>query len=262
MSTPLVSVLLPTYNSAATLGPALDSLAEQTERDHEVVVVDDGSRRTARRKCSGHAPAPVSGWWASTTPVCSRPSTGAWPSAGGPGWRAWTPTTCAGPTAWSGSWRSPRRTRGWGSSAPRWRCSRTGRWRRASAATRSGRTPSSATRRSAAKSSSRAPSPIHRRCCGARGAARPRRLRGARLGRGLRPVAALPRRRPAVRQGGGAAAALARAPRPGDAHRQPLLGGELPARQGPLPRPRSPCGTGTGSSSGGRDGPAGGSPST
>ena len=43
MSTPLVSFLLPAYNGAATLGPALDSLAEQTERDHEVVVVDDGS---------------------------------------------------------------------------------------------------------------------------------------------------------------------------------------------------------------------------
>ena len=43
VSTPLVSFLLPAYNGAATLGPALDSLAEQTERDHEVVVVDDGS---------------------------------------------------------------------------------------------------------------------------------------------------------------------------------------------------------------------------
>ena len=43
MSTPLVSFLLPTYNSASTLGSALDSLTGQTERDHEVVVVDDGS---------------------------------------------------------------------------------------------------------------------------------------------------------------------------------------------------------------------------
>ena len=43
MSTPLVSFLLPTYNSASTLGSALDSLADQTEKDHEVVVVDDGS---------------------------------------------------------------------------------------------------------------------------------------------------------------------------------------------------------------------------
>ena len=43
MSTPLVSFLLPTYNSGATLAAALDCLEEQTERDHEVVVVDDGS---------------------------------------------------------------------------------------------------------------------------------------------------------------------------------------------------------------------------
>lgn len=43
MPTPLVSVLLPVYNGAATLGAALDSVAAQTERSLEIVVVDDGS---------------------------------------------------------------------------------------------------------------------------------------------------------------------------------------------------------------------------
>jgi len=40
---PLVSVLLPVRDAAATLGACLDSLAAQTLDDHEVVAVDDGS---------------------------------------------------------------------------------------------------------------------------------------------------------------------------------------------------------------------------
>jgi glycosyltransferase involved in cell wall biosynthesis len=41
---PLVSVLLPVRDAAATLGECLESLAAQSLRDHEVVAVDDGSR--------------------------------------------------------------------------------------------------------------------------------------------------------------------------------------------------------------------------
>lgn len=41
--TPLVSVLIPAYNAAATLAPALRSILTQTWRALEVVVVDDGS---------------------------------------------------------------------------------------------------------------------------------------------------------------------------------------------------------------------------
>jgi glycosyltransferase involved in cell wall biosynthesis len=40
---PSVSVLLPCFNAAATLPEALESLAEQTFTDFEVVLVDDGS---------------------------------------------------------------------------------------------------------------------------------------------------------------------------------------------------------------------------
>jgi glycosyltransferase involved in cell wall biosynthesis len=44
MSGPRVSVLLPVRDEEAYLAEALDSLAAQTLADHEVVVVDDGSR--------------------------------------------------------------------------------------------------------------------------------------------------------------------------------------------------------------------------
>jgi len=40
---PLVSILMPAYNSADTIGYALESLRNQTYRDFEVIVVDDAS---------------------------------------------------------------------------------------------------------------------------------------------------------------------------------------------------------------------------
>jgi len=46
---PAVSVLIPAFNAAATLGAALRSVLRQSERDWECLVVDDGSRdHTAR----------------------------------------------------------------------------------------------------------------------------------------------------------------------------------------------------------------------
>lgn len=43
MATPLFSVVVPTYNRAALLPRALDSIRRQTFRDLELLVVDDGS---------------------------------------------------------------------------------------------------------------------------------------------------------------------------------------------------------------------------
>ena len=44
MSTPVVSVMLPCYNAEKTLEETLESLANQTLTDFEVIAVDDGSR--------------------------------------------------------------------------------------------------------------------------------------------------------------------------------------------------------------------------
>jgi glycosyltransferase involved in cell wall biosynthesis len=40
---PLASVLMPCYNAAETISSTLDSLAQQTLKDFELIAVDDGS---------------------------------------------------------------------------------------------------------------------------------------------------------------------------------------------------------------------------
>ena len=43
MTTPIISVVIPTYNRAHCLGDAIDSVLAQTFQDFELIVVDDGS---------------------------------------------------------------------------------------------------------------------------------------------------------------------------------------------------------------------------
>jgi glycosyltransferase involved in cell wall biosynthesis len=47
-SIPRISVVLPVYNAARYLRPAVDSILAQTERDFEVIAVDDGSTDASR----------------------------------------------------------------------------------------------------------------------------------------------------------------------------------------------------------------------
>ena len=48
LQTPLVSVLLPAFDAAQTLGTALRSIERQTLTSFECVIVDDGSRDETR----------------------------------------------------------------------------------------------------------------------------------------------------------------------------------------------------------------------
>ena len=43
ISAPLVSVVIPTYNSAEFLVQALDSVFKQTYPNYKIIVIDDGS---------------------------------------------------------------------------------------------------------------------------------------------------------------------------------------------------------------------------
>jgi glycosyltransferase involved in cell wall biosynthesis len=43
MPAPLISAIIPTFNRAAFLAEAIDSILAQTEKDFELIVVDDGS---------------------------------------------------------------------------------------------------------------------------------------------------------------------------------------------------------------------------
>ena len=43
MTSPLISVVIPTHNRASLLKKAIDSVLLQTERDLEIIVVDDAS---------------------------------------------------------------------------------------------------------------------------------------------------------------------------------------------------------------------------
>jgi glycosyltransferase involved in cell wall biosynthesis len=58
MQTPFVSIIIPTHNRTQLLCEALDSIAFQTFKDYEVIVVDDGSTEPIEAALAHHATRP------------------------------------------------------------------------------------------------------------------------------------------------------------------------------------------------------------
>ncbi len=58
VSRPAVSVIIPTFNRLALLREALDSVAAQSFRDFEVIVVDDGSTEAIAEGVASHSTSP------------------------------------------------------------------------------------------------------------------------------------------------------------------------------------------------------------
>ena len=54
-STPLISVIIPVYNVGAFLIPCLDSLAAQSYKNLEILLIDDGSTDGSGEQCNIYA---------------------------------------------------------------------------------------------------------------------------------------------------------------------------------------------------------------
>ena len=71
MDQPLVSIILPVYNAQNHLARCIGSILNQTYKNIELIILNDGSKDQS-------LPAPrtaASCWWTRRTPACPTPAT-------------------------------------------------------------------------------------------------------------------------------------------------------------------------------------------
>ena len=48
---PKVSIIIPVYNAEKYISKCLDSILNQTEKDFEIIIIDDGSQDRSLERC-------------------------------------------------------------------------------------------------------------------------------------------------------------------------------------------------------------------
>ena len=134
-STRTYSVVIPAFNAERTLGDAVRSALAQVPAPLEVVVVDDGSRRTRPGRSPRDSGSPSASSRA-RTPARRPPGTAAWARRAGPGSRSSTRTTSSSRATSRRPRSTSRRTRASASSASASASTRTGSRRRTSSTRR------------------------------------------------------------------------------------------------------------------------------
>ena len=76
MDQPLVSIILPVYNAQNHLARCIGSILNQTYKNIELIILNDGSKDHSLPVCEEFRPrTAASCWWTRRTPVCPTPAT-------------------------------------------------------------------------------------------------------------------------------------------------------------------------------------------
>ena len=72
MDQPLVSIILPVYNAQNHLARCIGSILNQTYKNIELIILNDGSKDQSLPVCEAFR---ASCWWTRRTPACPIPAT-------------------------------------------------------------------------------------------------------------------------------------------------------------------------------------------